>query len=239
MLFDLVDRSRWAGAQHAPTIPPSSLQHAPSTVPAFLAWSPGRCMSLVAIPIQNFNGHMALKAKLVQPRTNHICQNLLSDLMRQPLEQEHSSSQRPTSRGLGLARSYCSWCFLLQAAALCGKFHYGVAFGEPEGLADKVEDISATLVRHGFSYSGKDFITSGISGEIWAYEARDAPQERCNALACTLLVLWQHCQSRGWYLRPALRIFHSPACQQARSQIWLMPAALHVMHRRMAHCTSR
>ncbi len=52
----------------------------------------------------------------------------------------------------------------MQAAALSGKFHYGVAFGEPEGLADKVENISATLVRHGFSYSGKDFITSGISG---------------------------------------------------------------------------
>ncbi|KAK9863933.1 hypothetical protein WJX84_006245 [Apatococcus fuscideae] len=52
-----------------------------------------------------------------------------------------------------------------KAAALCGRFHYGVAFGEPEGLADRVEDISATLVQHGFSYSGKDFITSGISGE--------------------------------------------------------------------------
>ncbi|KXZ53350.1 hypothetical protein GPECTOR_7g1245 [Gonium pectorale] len=52
-----------------------------------------------------------------------------------------------------------------KAAVSCGRFHYGTAFGEPSNLADKVEDISATLVRHGFSYSGKDFLTSGITGE--------------------------------------------------------------------------
>ncbi|XP_024402196.1 DNA-directed RNA polymerase III subunit 2 [Physcomitrium patens] len=45
-----------------------------------------------------------------------------------------------------------------------GKFHYGSAFGEPSGHADKVSTISATLVKHGFSYSGKDFIYSGITG---------------------------------------------------------------------------
>ncbi|GFR49601.1 hypothetical protein Agub_g11671, partial [Astrephomene gubernaculifera] len=52
-----------------------------------------------------------------------------------------------------------------KAAVSSGRFHYGTAFGEPSNLADKVEDISATLVRHGFSYSGKDFLTSGITGE--------------------------------------------------------------------------
>ncbi|CAA6656402.1 unnamed protein product [Spirodela intermedia] len=45
-----------------------------------------------------------------------------------------------------------------------GKFHYGSAFGEPSGHADRVEAISETLVKHGFSYSGKDFIYSGITG---------------------------------------------------------------------------
>ena len=45
-----------------------------------------------------------------------------------------------------------------------GKFHYGTAFGEPGGLADTTEAISKTLVANGFSYSGKDFITSGITG---------------------------------------------------------------------------
>ncbi|PKA51483.1 DNA-directed RNA polymerase II subunit RPB2 [Apostasia shenzhenica] len=46
-----------------------------------------------------------------------------------------------------------------------GRFHYGSAFGEPSGHADKVEDISVTLVKHGFSYSGKDLLYSGITGK--------------------------------------------------------------------------
>ncbi|KAL0397379.1 UNVERIFIED_CONTAM: DNA-directed RNA polymerase III subunit [Sesamum calycinum] len=52
-----------------------------------------------------------------------------------------------------------------KAGVSCGRFHYGSAFGEPSGHADKVEAISETLVRHGFSYNGKDFIYSGITGE--------------------------------------------------------------------------
>nr|CAD1831044.1 unnamed protein product [Ananas comosus var. bracteatus] len=51
-----------------------------------------------------------------------------------------------------------------KAGVSCGRFHYGSAFGEPSGHADKVEDISKTLVKHGFSYSGKDFLYSGITG---------------------------------------------------------------------------
>lgn len=51
-----------------------------------------------------------------------------------------------------------------KAGVSCGRFHYGSAFGEPSGHADRVEAISETLVRHGFSYSGKDFIYSGITG---------------------------------------------------------------------------
>uniref|UniRef100_A0A0D9V0X1 DNA-directed RNA polymerase subunit beta n=1 Tax=Leersia perrieri TaxID=77586 RepID=A0A0D9V0X1_9ORYZ len=51
-----------------------------------------------------------------------------------------------------------------KAGVSCGQFHYGSAFGEPSGNADKVEDISYTLVKHGFSYNGKDFLYSGILG---------------------------------------------------------------------------
>ncbi|CAN6586820.1 hypothetical protein ACFX13_014177 [Malus domestica] len=51
-----------------------------------------------------------------------------------------------------------------KAGVSCGRFHYGSAFGEPSGHADKVEDISETLVRMGFSYDGKDLIYSGITG---------------------------------------------------------------------------
>ncbi|KAH6772430.1 nuclear RNA polymerase C2 [Perilla frutescens var. hirtella] len=52
-----------------------------------------------------------------------------------------------------------------KAGVSCGRFHYGSAFGEPSGHADKVEAISETLVKHGFSYNGKDFLYSGITGE--------------------------------------------------------------------------
>ncbi|XP_024537767.1 DNA-directed RNA polymerase III subunit 2 isoform X1 [Selaginella moellendorffii] len=51
-----------------------------------------------------------------------------------------------------------------KAGVQSGKYHYGSAFGEPSGHADTVEAISATLVKHGFSYCGKDLIYSGITG---------------------------------------------------------------------------
>ncbi|KAK3098091.1 hypothetical protein FSP39_016018 [Pinctada imbricata] len=47
-----------------------------------------------------------------------------------------------------------------KAGVLDGKFHYGTAFG-----GDKVEDLSADLIRHGFNYLGKDYVTSGVTGE--------------------------------------------------------------------------
>ncbi|XP_052245224.1 DNA-directed RNA polymerase III subunit RPC2-like [Dreissena polymorpha] len=47
-----------------------------------------------------------------------------------------------------------------KAGVLDGKFHYGTAFG-----GDKVLDLSEDLIRHGFNYLGKDYVTSGITGE--------------------------------------------------------------------------
>ena len=47
-----------------------------------------------------------------------------------------------------------------KAGVLDGSLQYGTAFG-----GSKVEDMADILVQHGFSYSGKDFVTSGISGE--------------------------------------------------------------------------
>lgn len=52
-----------------------------------------------------------------------------------------------------------------KAAVTTGRFHYGTAFGERTGLADDVETISEELIEAGFSYSGKDFLHSGITGE--------------------------------------------------------------------------
>jgi len=47
-----------------------------------------------------------------------------------------------------------------KAALLDGKLRYGTAFG-----GDSVGSCSEVLVKHGFHYLGKDFMTSGITGE--------------------------------------------------------------------------
>ncbi|KAL9029020.1 MAG: hypothetical protein Q9196_002698 [Gyalolechia fulgens] len=47
-----------------------------------------------------------------------------------------------------------------KAGVLAGEFEYGTAFS-----GSKVEDMADILVKNGFSYSGKDFMTSGITGE--------------------------------------------------------------------------
>ncbi|KAF2002532.1 beta and beta-prime subunits of DNA dependent RNA-polymerase [Amniculicola lignicola CBS 123094] len=47
-----------------------------------------------------------------------------------------------------------------KAGVLSGEFGYGTAFG-----GSKVEDMADLLLKHGFSYSGKDYLTSGITGE--------------------------------------------------------------------------
>ena len=47
-----------------------------------------------------------------------------------------------------------------KAGVLKGDFEYGTAFG-----GSKLEEMSAALIGHGFNYSGKDYMTSGITGE--------------------------------------------------------------------------
>jgi len=47
-----------------------------------------------------------------------------------------------------------------KAALLDGRFGDGTVFA-----GDPIEEISANLVRHGFSYNGKEILTSGITGE--------------------------------------------------------------------------
>ncbi|KAF1810934.1 DNA-directed RNA polymerase III polypeptide [Eremomyces bilateralis CBS 781.70] len=47
-----------------------------------------------------------------------------------------------------------------KAGVMSGDFGYGTAFG-----GSKIEDMADILVQHGFSYAGKDGLTSGITGE--------------------------------------------------------------------------
>ena len=47
-----------------------------------------------------------------------------------------------------------------KAGVLSGDLQYGTAFG-----GSKVEDMGDVLISHGFNYGGKDFVTSGITGE--------------------------------------------------------------------------
>lgn len=46
-----------------------------------------------------------------------------------------------------------------KAGVLDGRFHYGTAFG-----GSKVKDVCEDLIRHGYNYLGKDYVTSGITG---------------------------------------------------------------------------
>ncbi|EJU00374.1 subunit of DNA dependent RNA-polymerase [Dacryopinax primogenitus] len=47
-----------------------------------------------------------------------------------------------------------------KAGVLKGKLQYGTAFG-----GSKVEDMSQILIEKGFNYAGKDYLTSGLTGE--------------------------------------------------------------------------
>ena len=52
-----------------------------------------------------------------------------------------------------------------KAGVFEGRQAYGSAFGEEFGNADKVDKCCETLVKHGYSYVGKDIMTSGITGQ--------------------------------------------------------------------------
>ena len=52
-----------------------------------------------------------------------------------------------------------------KAGVLAGERQYGTAFGERYGTAVSVDEVNELLVRHGYNYAGKDFLTSGITGE--------------------------------------------------------------------------
>lgn len=47
-----------------------------------------------------------------------------------------------------------------KAGVIAGELQYGTAFG-----GSRVEDMSRILVEHGYSYAGKEMLTSGITGE--------------------------------------------------------------------------
>eukprot|EP00126_Sphaerothecum_destruens_P010425 Sdes_comp20738_c0_seq1m16591 len=47
-----------------------------------------------------------------------------------------------------------------KAGVMVGKFQYGTAFG-----GSKVQDMCQILMDHGYNYAGKDYLTSGITGE--------------------------------------------------------------------------
>ena len=47
-----------------------------------------------------------------------------------------------------------------KAGVLDGKRRYGTAFG-----GDKAADVSAALVEQGYHYAGKEYLTSGLTGE--------------------------------------------------------------------------
>ncbi|KAI5310524.1 DNA-directed RNA polymerase III core subunit ret1 [Ascosphaera atra] len=57
-----------------------------------------------------------------------------------------------------------------KAGVLAGKFGYGTPFG-----GTPVEEASQTLIDHGFSYDGKNYMTSGITGEALPFYVFTGP----------------------------------------------------------------
>jgi hypothetical protein len=87
---------------------------------------------------------------------------------------------------------------------LSGCFHYGTAFGEPSGLADTVEAMSSVLVGKGFSYCGKDFLTSGITGVLCHMLFIACYVEvMCEVCSCVCSTLYQVCMY-GFFVLLAL-----------------------------------
>merc|ERR1719310_520419 len=53
-----------------------------------------------------------------------------------------------------------------KSGVLHGKHGYGTIFGDQHGASGtRVEECSRMLVEKGFNYSGKDYVTSGLTGE--------------------------------------------------------------------------
>lgn len=71
-------------------------------------------------------------------------------------------AHRPPLTGLGCAHWIGKMIELVAGkAGLChGKVHDGSAFA-----GDSIEEVSAALIKSGYNYRGKDYITSGITGE--------------------------------------------------------------------------
>jgi hypothetical protein len=71
------------------------------------------------------------------------------------------SDQAPTELAL-TSRTVGKMIELLsgKAGVISGKLQYGTAFG-----GSKVHDMSQILIENGFSYGGKDMLTSGITGQ--------------------------------------------------------------------------
>jgi hypothetical protein len=86
---------------------------------------------------------------------------ILSDqLLFMVLSDQNLSSLLPelalTSRTVGKMIELLSG----KAGVISGKLQYGTAFG-----GSKVHDMSQILIENGFSYGGKDMLTSGITGQ--------------------------------------------------------------------------
>ena len=101
-----------------------------------------------------------------------------------------------------------------KAAVLSGRWQYGTAFGERSGLASKVDDLSEALVAAGYSYHGKDFLTSGVTGEpleafvfmgpVYYQKLKHMVLDkvraltRAHAVAVWLSLLGGRCLAAGW-----------------------------------------
>ncbi|KAK3000313.1 hypothetical protein RJ639_020678 [Escallonia herrerae] len=100
-----------------------------------------------------------------------------------------------------------------KAGVSSGKFHYGSAFGEQSGHADRVEVISETLVKHGFSYNGKDFIYSEFTSTSEYLILKLIKQ----ALSTCSFIYWNY-----WYATTSIYIYGANILPEAETHVGMV-----------------
>ena len=104
-----------------------------------------------------------LKSVILTPWRLRVASDLTHAIDRTKCELHHISGSKECVC-VGVCVGLCQVGKLIEllagkAGVLDGKFHYGTAFG-----GSKVKDVCEDLIRHGYNYQGKDYVTSGITG---------------------------------------------------------------------------
>jgi hypothetical protein len=108
-----------------------------------------------------------------------------------------------------------------KAGVMRGTFEYGTAFG-----GSKEKDMAQVLIDHGFNYTGKEYLTSGITGEPLHYYGTLWVHIPLLMVRKSLSFVLSHSLLRS-HLLPAIEAYgpRQDARQSSRSESRLDPTA--------------